>query len=140
VEHADAQLYVGAGHPDPAGPDRPVLVQKATDVWSAIGSQVLKMTPENHDAAFAAVSHLPHLLAFAYFNAVLAQPAGRTSCRWPARGSATSRASPPATPASVARHPDGQPRGDLKQTQRFRHALDAWSTRCARATRKHWKT
>jgi prephenate dehydrogenase len=35
------------------------------------------MTPENHDAAFAAVSHLPHLLAFAYFSAVVNQPAGK---------------------------------------------------------------
>ena len=35
------------------------------------------MTPENHDAAFAAVSHLPHLLAFAYFGGVLNQPVGR---------------------------------------------------------------
>ena len=42
----------------------------------AIGAQVLKMTPENHDAAFAAVSHLPHLLAFAYFSAVVKQPSG----------------------------------------------------------------
>jgi len=53
------------------------LVQKATDVWSAIGAQVLRMTPENHDAAFAAVSHLPHMLAFAFFNSVAKQPAGR---------------------------------------------------------------
>jgi prephenate dehydrogenase len=45
-------------------------------VWAAIGAQVLRMTPENHDAAFAAVSHLPHLLAFAYFNSVANQPAG----------------------------------------------------------------
>jgi len=52
-------------------------VQKATDVWSALGCQVLKMTPQNHDAAFAAVSHLPHLLAYAYFSAVAKQPAGR---------------------------------------------------------------
>jgi prephenate dehydrogenase len=56
---------------------RPELVQKATDVWCAIGAQVLKMTPENHDAAFAAVSHFPHLLAFAYYTAVVNQPAGR---------------------------------------------------------------
>jgi prephenate dehydrogenase len=53
------------------------LVQKATDVWAALGCQVLKMSPENHDAAFAAVSHLPHLLAFAYFSAVTSQPAGQ---------------------------------------------------------------
>ena len=52
-------------------------MQMATDVWTAIGAQVRQMTPENHDATFAAVSHLPHLLAFAYFNAMLGQPAGR---------------------------------------------------------------
>jgi prephenate dehydrogenase len=33
------------------------------------------MSPENHDTAFAAVSHLPHLLAFAFVNAVSRQPA-----------------------------------------------------------------
>ena len=54
-----------------------MLVQKATDVWAAIGCQVLKMTPENHDTAFAAVSHLPHLVAFAYINAMQQQPSGR---------------------------------------------------------------
>jgi prephenate dehydrogenase len=53
------------------------LVQKATDVWASLGCQVLKMSAENHDAAFAAVSHLPHLLAFAYFSAVTSQPAGQ---------------------------------------------------------------
>ena len=35
------------------------------------------MSPENHDAAFAAVSHLPHLVAFAYLNAMNQQPAGK---------------------------------------------------------------
>ena len=38
----------------PLAQTNPELVQKATDVWSAIGSQVLKMSAENHDAAFAA--------------------------------------------------------------------------------------
>ena len=78
IEHADAALYAGRQvilTPLPAS--RPDLVQKATDLWAAIGARVLTMTPEHHDAAFAAVSHLPHLLAFAYFGAVAAQPAGR---------------------------------------------------------------
>ena len=61
-------------------------------------AQVLQMTPEDHDAAFAAVSHLPHMLAFALFNAIAA-PAG--GARLPrarrARAFATSRASPRAT-------------------------------------------
>ena len=78
VDNADPLLYAGRQvilTPLPQTDAR--LVQKATDAWAAIGCQVLKMSPENHDAAFAAVSHLPHLLAFAYFGSVLGQPAGR---------------------------------------------------------------
>ena len=78
IANADAALYAGRQVIlTPLPQTRPELVQKATDVWSAIGAQVLKMTPENHDAAFAAVSHFPHLLAFAYYSAVVNQPAGR---------------------------------------------------------------
>jgi prephenate dehydrogenase len=78
IEHADAQLYQGRKVIlTPMEQTNPLLVQRATDVWAAIGCQVLKMSPENHDAAFAAVSHLPHLLAFAYMNAMAEQPAGR---------------------------------------------------------------
>src|SRR5512140_1576033 len=78
IQHADAALYSGRQVIlTPLPQTLPDLLQKATDVWSAIGAQVLKMTPENHDAAFAAVSHLPHLLAFAYFSGVVNQPLGK---------------------------------------------------------------
>lgn len=78
IEHADATLYQGRKVIlTPLEQTNPVLVQKATDTWAAVGSQVLKMTPEHHDAAFAAVSHLPHLLAFAYMNAMGEQPGGQ---------------------------------------------------------------
>jgi len=78
VEHADAQLYAGRQVIlTPTPQTDPDLVQRATDVWAAIGCQVLKMRPENHDAAYAAVSHLPHLLAFAFFQAITGQPAGK---------------------------------------------------------------
>ena len=78
IQHADASLYNGRQVIlTPLPQNAPELVQKATDVWSAIGTQVLKMTAENHDAAFAAVSHLPHLLAFAYFSAMVNQPLGK---------------------------------------------------------------
>ncbi|MDT8998070.1 prephenate dehydrogenase/arogenate dehydrogenase family protein [Paucibacter sp. APW11] len=78
VQHAEATLYHGRQVILTPLPETDATqLQKATDVWSALGCQVLKMTPQNHDAAFAAVSHLPHLLAFAYFSAVANQPSGR---------------------------------------------------------------
>ncbi|MEP7099912.1 MAG: prephenate dehydrogenase/arogenate dehydrogenase family protein, partial [Burkholderiales bacterium] len=78
VGHADATLYNGRQVIlTPLPQTSPELLQRATDCWAAIGSQVLRMTPENHDAAFAAVSHLPHMLAYAYFNSVAKHPAGR---------------------------------------------------------------
>jgi len=36
------------------------------------------MSPEAHDAAYAAVSHLPHLIAFALMNAIKGQADGDT--------------------------------------------------------------
>jgi prephenate dehydrogenase len=103
----------------------PALVQKATDVWSAIGAQVLKMTPENHDSAFAAVSHLPHLLAFAYFSGVLGQPAGRDllSLAGPGfRDFTRIAASDPTMWRDVLL---ANREEVLKQSQRFRQSLDA---------------
>ena len=78
IGHADAALYQGrSAILTPLPETEPAAVRKAHEAWAAAGAQVLLMTPENHDAAFAAVSHLPHLLAFAYLNAITAQPAGR---------------------------------------------------------------
>lgn len=77
VDHADAALYHGRQVIlTPLPSTSPDLLRKAADVWAAIGSHVQRMTPEDHDAAFAAVSHLPHVLAFAYFNSVAGQQAG----------------------------------------------------------------
>ncbi|HEY8069380.1 MAG TPA: prephenate dehydrogenase/arogenate dehydrogenase family protein [Burkholderiales bacterium] len=40
-------------------------VETLAALWTAIGARVSRMTPQEHDEVFAAVSHLPHLLAFA---------------------------------------------------------------------------
>ena len=41
-----------------------------TEFWQALGAFVVRMSPQDHDAALAATSHLPHLLAFAYMAQV----------------------------------------------------------------------
>ncbi len=78
VENADADLYVGRQVVlTPIERTEKVQIQQAVDVWAALGCRVVKMTPETHDAAFAAVSHLPHLIAFAAMNAISDQALGR---------------------------------------------------------------
>ncbi|GER12174.1 prephenate dehydrogenase [Variovorax boronicumulans] len=77
IEHAEASLFTG--RQVVLTPVKTTLrsnVQRASQVWSGIGANVVTMTHEEHDAAFAAVSHLPHLLAFAYTNALIGQPQG----------------------------------------------------------------
>ena len=126
IQHADASLYSGRQvilTPLPQNP--PELVQKATDVWSAIGTQVLKMTAENHDAAFAAVSHLPHLLAFAYFSGVVNQPLGKDYLSLAGPGFRDFTRIAASSPEMWRDILVANREEVLKQSQRFRHALDA---------------
>lgn len=77
VEHADPNLYNGRQVIlTPNERTLTVQLKKAQQVWSALGCGVVQMSPEAHDAAFAAVSHLPHVLAFALMNSMAAQPQG----------------------------------------------------------------
>ena len=77
IEHAEAGLYKNRRTILTPLPKTGIArLQAAHDVWAAIGSHVSTMTPEAHDATFAAVSHLPHMLAFAAVNALSAQPQG----------------------------------------------------------------
>ena len=65
VEAAFAELYIGRKVVlTPLPESRPDAVQKVRDAWEACGAVVVGMTPQDHDRVFAAVSHLPHLLAF----------------------------------------------------------------------------
>ena len=126
IQNADAALYSGRQVIiTPLAQTSAEMVQKATDVWSAVGAQVLKMTPENHDAAFAAVSHLPHLLAFAYFSAVVNQPAGRDFLSLAGPGFRDFTRIAASSPEMWRDILVANREEVLKQSQRFRHALDA---------------
>ena len=78
VEHADVNLYQGKQVIiTPIERTFTVQLQKAVDLWTALGCSVEKMSPQAHDAAYAAVSHLPHLIAFALMNGITSQAPGK---------------------------------------------------------------
>lgn len=75
VEHADVDLYTGRQVIlTPTERTLTAQLHRAEDVWRALGCHVSSMLPEAHDASFAAVSHLPHMLAFAMISGITAQP------------------------------------------------------------------
>jgi len=63
---AMADLYIGKNvilTPDTT--TEPQAVDKVKALWQQCGAIVSSMSAQEHDSVFAAVSHLPHLLAFA---------------------------------------------------------------------------
>ena len=78
VENADAGLYYGKQVIlTPIERTLTVQLNKAVSVWIALGCNVLQMSPHAHDSAYAAVSHLPHLIAFALINSISEQAQGK---------------------------------------------------------------
>ncbi|MEJ8821009.1 prephenate dehydrogenase/arogenate dehydrogenase family protein [Variovorax humicola] len=78
IEHAEAGLFKGRQVVlTPVKATRRSLVQTATRIWTSVGADVVQMTHEDHDSAFAAVSHLPHLVAFAFVNGIAGQENGQ---------------------------------------------------------------
>ncbi|HEX7053329.1 MAG TPA: prephenate dehydrogenase/arogenate dehydrogenase family protein [Burkholderiales bacterium] len=58
----------------PLAENDPGTVQKVHALWQACGASVMRMDAEAHDAVLAAVSHLPHLLAYALVHEVASRP------------------------------------------------------------------
>ena len=74
VAHADVDLYTGCQVIlTPIAQTGKAQLAQAQSLWTALGAHVRTMSALDHDSAFAAVSHLPHMLAFAAMNAVNAQ-------------------------------------------------------------------
>ncbi|MFI5316238.1 MAG: prephenate dehydrogenase [Myxococcota bacterium] len=64
---ADPELFAGA----PcilalSGGEAPYVVDRIEEFWQCLGAFTVRKSPEEHDAIAAALSHLPHLVAFAY--------------------------------------------------------------------------
>jgi len=66
---------IEAGNPD-LYQDRLTVVcpsegaPKISNLWKAVGSEVVEMSPEQHDAMLASTSHLPHMVAAALARSV----------------------------------------------------------------------
>ena len=71
AEAAFATLYRGKRciltPPSTTAPEALALVRKT---WETAGSEVVLMDVEKHDRVLAAISHLPHMVAYALVNAV----------------------------------------------------------------------
>jgi len=77
VEYADVNLYVGKQVIlTPIERTYTAQLNKAISLWTALGCNVIQMSPQAHDAAYAAVSHLPHLIAFTLMNSISGQAQG----------------------------------------------------------------
>jgi prephenate dehydrogenase len=60
---------------------QPAMVRAAGDLWRSVGARVLEMGPHEHDAAAAAVSHVPHIAAAALVGLVAqSQPVYQKLC------------------------------------------------------------
>ena len=52
----------------PLAENTAAAVARVRSAWETCGAKVSELTPASHDRIFAAVSHLPHLLAYALVN------------------------------------------------------------------------
>jgi len=61
-------------------------VARVADGWRQCGAVIHQLTPYEHDCVFAAVSHLPHLLAYALVDNIVKKPAADLLFQYAASG------------------------------------------------------
>lgn len=84
---AISDLYAGKKLVITALPENPkASVSLVEDLWKICGAQIHFLSPEAHDAVFASVSHLPHLLAYALVDEVSQRDNADTLFQYAASG------------------------------------------------------
>ncbi|WP_292936456.1 prephenate dehydrogenase/arogenate dehydrogenase family protein [Noviherbaspirillum sp.] len=72
---AIVDLYVGKKTVITALPENTESdIARVAEAWQRCGSIIHRLTPQEHDRVFAAVSHLPHLLAYALVDDIAKKP------------------------------------------------------------------
>jgi prephenate dehydrogenase len=75
VEAASADLFVGKNVVLTPFPETSESAAERTEaLWLSCGARVHRMSPGHHDRVFAAVSHLPHVLAYALVHMISIRP------------------------------------------------------------------
>ena len=92
TEHTGAQAAFATLYRDrnvvltPLAETDPAAIATVASLWTACGANVREFDPAVHDRIFAAVSHLPHLLAFALVDQLAARPDAGELFRYAASG------------------------------------------------------
>lgn len=74
-DHARADLFEGATCVvTPRLGQSPTAIERVEDFWRALGARVTRRSAAAHDEEVAWVSHLPHLLAFAFAESLRSAP------------------------------------------------------------------
>jgi len=75
VANARGDLFAGTVCAvTPTEASEAATVETISKFWAALGSRVVNITAADHDSIVARTSHLPHVVASALVNAVLASP------------------------------------------------------------------
>ncbi|ALU90817.1 Prephenate dehydrogenase [Herbaspirillum rubrisubalbicans M1] len=86
-EAALAELYEGKKVVITALPENTEAdVETVAAAWRACGAVIHRLSAQQHDAVFASVSHLPHVLAFALVDDIAAKPHAETLFQYAASG------------------------------------------------------
>jgi len=75
VDAANARLFVDKNVVlTPLPENHAAAIDRIESMWKVCGARVSRMSPAHHDQVFAAVSHLPHMLAYTLVHMIATRP------------------------------------------------------------------